>query len=139
MFKKLLVAYDGSEGAQKALAAGIKLAQIHQAELQAVTVQERLPRYGRTVEVEEEKKYLDERFEKIAAEVRAKVQEAGLEIKLLRSFGHPAQTIVEVAKEGNYDLILVGHSGTSGVWTTLLGSTAERVSRHATCSVLIVR
>ena len=53
--------------------------------------------------------------------------------------GHPAQTIVEVAKEGKFDLILVGHSGLSGVWAAFLGTTAEKVSRHAPCSVLIVR
>lgn len=140
MFKKLLVAYDGSEGAQKALAAGLRLARLHQAELWAVTVQERLPRYGGTIdEIDEEKKYLDERFAKIAAEVQAKAQEAGLNIQLLRPFGHPAQTIVEVAKEGNYDLIIVGHSGLSGVWAAFLGTTAEKISRHAPCSVLIVR
>jgi len=140
MFKKLLVAYDGSEGARKALAAGVKLARIHQAEVWAVNVQERLPRYGGTIdEIDEEKKFLDEQFEKIAAEVRAKAQETGLEIRILRPFGHPAQTIVEVAKEGNYDLILVGHSGLSGVWAAFLGTTTEKVSRHAPCSVLIVR
>ncbi len=140
MFKKLLVAYDGSEGARKALAAGLNLARIHQAELWAVSVQERLPRYGGTIdEIDEEKKFLDERFEKIAAEIRARAQEAGLDIKLLRPFGHPAQTIVKVAQEENHDLILVGHSGVSGVWAAFLGTTAEKVSRHAPCSVLIVR
>ena len=41
--------------------------------------------------------------------------------------------------EGKVDLILVGHSGLSGVWAAFLGTTAEKVSRHAPCSVLIVR
>lgn len=36
MFKKILVAYDGSDGAQKALDAGINVAKIHQAELCAL-------------------------------------------------------------------------------------------------------
>jgi len=44
-----------------------------------------------------------------------------------------------VAQEGKFDLILVGHSGLSGVWAKFLGTTAEKVSRHAPCSVLIVR
>jgi nucleotide-binding universal stress UspA family protein len=140
MFKKILVAYDGSDGAQKALEAGIKLATTHQAELWAVTVQEKLPRYGGTIdEVQEEKEVADERYGKIVEQVRAKAKEMGLEIKTLRPFGHPAQTIVEVAKEGNFDLIAVGHSGLSGVWAAFLGTTAEKVSRHAPCSVLIVR
>jgi nucleotide-binding universal stress UspA family protein len=140
MFKKILLAYDGSEGADKALEAGINLAKTHQAELWALTVQERLPRYGGTIdEIQEEKEVADERYGKILEQARARAQEEGLEIKTLRPFGHPAQTIIEVAKEGQFDLILVGHSGLSGVWAKFLGTTAEKVSRHAPCSVLIVR
>jgi hypothetical protein len=53
--------------------------------------------------------------------------------------GHPAQTIVQVAKKGKFDLILVGHSGLSGVGAAFWGTTAEKVSGHAPWSVLIVR
>jgi nucleotide-binding universal stress UspA family protein len=53
--------------------------------------------------------------------------------------GHPAQQIVQAAQEHHVDLIVVGHSGHSGVWGMFLGTTAEKVSRHAPCSVLIVR
>jgi|GEM_PF-5930260 len=42
-------------------------------------------------------------------------------------------------KEGKYDLILVGHSGLSGVWAAFWGTTAEKVNRRAPCSILIVR
>ena len=48
-----------------------------------------------------------------AAKVKAK--EAGIELKTHMRPGHPAKTILEVAKEGKFDLILVGHSGLSGV------------------------
>jgi nucleotide-binding universal stress UspA family protein len=140
MFKKILLAYDGSEGSEKALEAGINLAQKHQAELWALTVQEKLPRYGGTIdEIQEEKKVADARYDKIVDQIRVRFHELGVEIKVLRPFGHPAQTIVQVAQEGKFDLILVGHSGLSGVWAAFLGSTAEKVSRHAPCSVLIVR
>ncbi|WP_449243796.1 universal stress protein [Desulfobacca acetoxidans] len=140
MFQKILLAYDGSEGAKKALEAGIILANIHQAELWAVTVQEKLPRYGGTIdEIQEEKEVADAHYGKIVEQVRARAHEAGIKIKVLRPFGHPARTIVEAAKEGKFDLILVGHSGVSGVWAAFLGTTAEKVSRHAPCSVLIVR
>lgn len=70
---------------------------------------------------------------------RSQAREAGLELKALVRPGHPAQTILEVAKEGKFDLILVGPSGLSGVWAKFLGTTAEKVSRHAPCRVLIVR
>jgi nucleotide-binding universal stress UspA family protein len=65
--------------------------------------------------------------------------EAGVDLKTVLRPGHPAKTIIQVAKDGKFDLVLVGHSGLSGVWAAFLGTTAEKVSRHARCSVLIVR
>ena len=140
MFKKILLAYDGSEGAQRALTAGIALAQLHGAELWALAVEERLPRFSGTIdEVQEEKQFADEQSGKLLEAARAQAKESGVELKTRMRPGHPAQTIVQAAQEGNFDLILVGHSGLSGVWAKFLGTTAEKVSRHAPCSVLIVR
>lgn len=140
MFRKILLAYDGSEGANRALEAGIDLAKIHGAELWALAVEEKLPRFSGTIdEVKEEKEYANQHYGKLLNAAGAKAKEAGLELKILMRPGHPAQTIVALAKEGKFDVILVGHSGLSGVWAAFLGTTAEKVSRHAPCSVLIVR
>ncbi len=46
---------------------------------------------------------------------------------------------MRAAKEVGADLIVLGHSGHSAVWGPLLGAVTEKVSRHAPCSVLIVR
>lgn len=140
MFKKILLAYDGSEGANKALNAGINLTKIYQAELWALAVQERLPRFSGTIdEVQEEKEFANQHYGKLLEVASARAREAGVELKTLMRPGHPAQTVIQVAKEGKFDLILVGHSGLSGVWAAFLGTTAEKVSRHAPCSILIVR
>jgi nucleotide-binding universal stress UspA family protein len=140
MYKKILVAYDGSEGAQKALKAGINLAKLHQAELCALSVEEKLPRFAGTIdEVKEEKEFANQHHGKLLEAARTKAQEAGIELKTIMRAGHPAKTIVQVAKEGKFDLLLVGHTGLSAVWAAFLGTTAEKVSRHAPCSVLIVR
>ena len=140
MFKKILLAYDGSEGANRALEAGLELARVHQAELWALTVQEGVPRFSATIdEVQEEKAFANQHTAEVLAAARARAQNGGIELKTLSQTGHPAQTILLVAGEGKFDLILVGHSGLSGVWAKFLGSTAERVSRHSPCSVLIVR
>jgi nucleotide-binding universal stress UspA family protein len=140
MYKKILLAYDGSEGAKKGLEAGINLVKLHQAQLWALAVQEKMPRFAGTMdEVMEEKAFGYQHFEEILKGARARAQEAGVELKTEIRIGHPAKTIVEVAKEGRFDLILVGHTGLSEVWARFLGTTAEKVSRHAPCSVLIVR
>jgi nucleotide-binding universal stress UspA family protein len=53
--------------------------------------------------------------------------------------GSPGLEIAEYAKKINADLIVIPSHGFHGVKRLLLGSTAERVIRHAECSVLVVR
>jgi len=140
MFRKILLAFDGSEGANRALEAGIGLAKIHGAELWAVAVEEKLPRFSGTIdEVKEAKEFANHQYGSLLEKARAQAEGAGIKLKTVLRPGHPAQTIVQAAKEGKFDLVLVGHSGVSGVWAAFLGTTAEKVSRHAPCSVLIVR
>jgi nucleotide-binding universal stress UspA family protein len=47
--------------------------------------------------------------------------------------------IVAIAQRGDFDLIIMASLGRSGLVDMLLGSTAERVVRHAPCPVLVVR
>ena len=43
------------------------------------------------------------------------------------------------ALEVGADLLIIGHSGHSGIWGRLLGTMADKVVDHAPCSVLVVR
>jgi universal stress protein A len=52
--------------------------------------------------------------------------------------GTAASTIVEVAHSLGADLLVLGTHGRTGVTHALLGSVAERVTRHSTCPVLTV-
>jgi nucleotide-binding universal stress UspA family protein len=51
----------------------------------------------------------------------------------------PFAEIVQAAKALNVDLIVIGTHGRTGLDHLLIGSTAERVVRHAHCPVLVVR
>ena len=53
--------------------------------------------------------------------------------------GSTYDTIVQYAKDSAIDLIVLGTHGRTGLSHALLGSVAERVVRHAACSVLTVR
>ena len=53
--------------------------------------------------------------------------------------GSAFNEIVMVAKELNIDLIIISTHGYSGLKHLVMGSTAERVVRHAPCPVLVVR
>jgi nucleotide-binding universal stress UspA family protein len=53
--------------------------------------------------------------------------------------GTPHHEITEAARELGADLIIIATNGRTGLTHVLLGSTAERVVRHAPCPVLVVR
>lgn len=53
--------------------------------------------------------------------------------------GEAASCIIERARSGEFDLIVMGTHGRSGLDHWLMGSVAERVVRSATCPVLTVR
>ena len=53
--------------------------------------------------------------------------------------GDPASAIIEQAKSGGYDLLIMGTHGRTGLSHALMGSVAEKVVRRAPCAVLTVR
>lgn len=62
---------------------------------------------------------------------------AAVETRVQR--GNPAEQILEAAEEENAELIVLGSRGLTGLARFLIGSVAERVARHAVCSVLVAR
>jgi nucleotide-binding universal stress UspA family protein len=140
MYRKILVGYDGSEGATRALRQAATLAKHLGSELCVLWVRDPLPQYAAMMdEVAEEKEAADLYFEELSARVKALTGSGGVNIDCVSRFGHPAQTIVKFAEEKGFDLIVLGHAGHSGLWGRFLGHTADRISEHASCSVLIVR
>ena len=140
MYKKILVGYDGSDGSKRALEHAIHLTQEHDGELWTLWVRGSLPHYPETIdEIEEEKEAADSYLQNLMGEVAAYSKQFNIEIHGDTKSGHVAKTIVDYAKEGGFELIVIGHSGHSGLWGHLLGHTADKVSETAHCSVLIVR
>jgi len=121
MFRTVLVAYDGSAGAKRALDAAIWVAWREEAELI------------------EEHRFEQQECARLLKEAEAYAASRGRTLRAEVRIGHPAQQIVRVARALEVDLIVIGHSGLSAVWGPFLGTTAEKVSRHAPCSVLLVR
>jgi nucleotide-binding universal stress UspA family protein len=140
MFQKILVGYDGSKGARAALERAAVLAKLSGAELTALWVREPKPRYSDLPgEFEGEEEAAAEYFEERQREIQEAAQRHGIPIHRETRNGHPAKTILGYADEGKFDLIVVGHSDHSELWGRLLGDTADRISDHAHCSVLIVK
>jgi nucleotide-binding universal stress UspA family protein len=140
MYKKILIAYDGSEGAGRAIKSAIELGHALQAEVTAIWVGGFRPYYHETVgEIEEENRAIDQFSSRIRKELKAISKENNLEITFVHLQGNPAKLIVEYAEENHVDLIVMGCKGHSGLWGNDLGHVTDKVSENARCNVLIVR
>lgn len=140
MFQKILVAYDGSEGSRRALGAGIELAKHLGAELHSISVMEHLPHYAATVgEVKEAQLEFEAFFGRLTKQARDAAALQGVQLETVVKPGHEAETIVTFAKEGGFDLLVIGFVGHSNIWGRIMGSTTQNISRLAPCSVVIVK
>ena len=81
---------------------------------------------------------LDKSVQTSREKLNALAASASLEVSAEVRVGHPYKTILEVAAEKGADLIIVA-SHQPELNDYFLGSTAAKVVRHATCSVLVVR
>ncbi len=81
---------------------------------------------------------IKESFETVRTEMKAIAKASGMKMDVEVRAGHSYNTILDVAKENDVDLIIIA-SHSPGLQDYFLGSTAAKVVRHASCSVLVVR
>jgi nucleotide-binding universal stress UspA family protein len=135
--KKILVGVDGSPSSEKALEAAVRLAQRDSAQLAAVAVLDRAgdPQLQRLVEPvrPRARRHLEEVLTAAANFARSR----GVRLTPLFREGHPAETILTCAEQEGTDLVVLGGRGAPE--RPRLGSTADQVSDHCPCTVLLVK
>jgi nucleotide-binding universal stress UspA family protein len=140
VFKRILVAYDGSDGARTALRRGIELAKALGAELSSISVEEHLPHYAASIsEVKAAKERIDQYFRELTKQARDQAALGGVELDTVVRQGHEVETIVTMAREGGFDLLVVGYHGHSRIFERTMGSTAQSIVRLAPCPVLVAK
>jgi nucleotide-binding universal stress UspA family protein len=140
MFKKILVANDGSEGAKKALKTAIDLAKKYNSELYSISVEEGVPHYAATIgEVEEFRKEANEFFKKINDEALEEARKEGIELQSKVQAGHEVETIINYAKKGKFDLLVIGFMGHSKIFGRVWGSTSQNITKLSPCTVIVVK
>ena len=139
MYEKILVPTDGSDFAKKAQKHALFLAKACDAEIIAVSVTENNFVNGLPLddEIYQLNQILKEKSEENLKEFD-KLNEDDLKITHVIREGSPAKVILEVAKEEDVDLIVMGSSGKSGFDRFIMGSVADKVVNSAKCAVLVV-
>jgi nucleotide-binding universal stress UspA family protein len=140
MYRKIMVGFDGSAIATRALGAALLLAKESGGEVLVTFVQEEGPRYSDDPsEVTEEREAIKRHSLDLKREAEMRIAGAGLNATVRIVTGNAPRLLCDVAKQEGVDLLVIGHSGRSGLWGGLLGGTADKVVDHAPCSVLVVR
>lgn len=141
MYQKILIPTDGSEPSQKAAQHGLTLAKEMNASVSALYVGEVMhipsPVPGPVpIMMEEQGEVLREAGQKIVDDVVEKGKKIGVTVTPMVVIGHPADQIIKQAED--YDLVVMGTMGKSGLSHLLMGSVAEKVVRHSPVPVLVV-
>ncbi len=147
MFKRILVATDGSPLSQKAVTSAIAMAALNGAELVALTV---VPRYptnyfeGAAVFTPEDIGRIEKQWTEAAQatlDAIAKQAEAsGVRTKTATvSADLVAEAIIGAAKKHQSDLIVMASHGRQGIKRLLLGSETQHVLTHSELPVLVLR
>jgi nucleotide-binding universal stress UspA family protein len=142
IYHRILVGYDGSENAERALHRAIELAKHTKAELRITVVADTM-RYTAT-----SSGGIYKQFNQQTKQNAVNLAEAALEVAKRTGLedvyasdeeGQPADMILTLASEYKSDLIVVGRRGMRGLERFLMGSVSTGIINHAKCDVLIVK
>jgi nucleotide-binding universal stress UspA family protein len=152
MIEEIIVALDGSQSSAQALGVALDMATKYDAKLLLISVipPATVPMVSfsptgftpiNPISIEKYYEHMKTGLSEVLTESRRRVLELhpnlAASTKLVE--GRIADQIVNIAKEENADLIVVGHQGTGKIEGLLLGSVSDRVADDAHCSVLIVK
>jgi nucleotide-binding universal stress UspA family protein len=134
--KTIVVGYDGTEPAQRALERAADLAQAFGSKLVVTSVAPVLISQRSMGAIDPADP--PEEHEGELAQARAFLEQRGIHADYQPAVGEPADTILEVAERDNADLIVVGTRELNLIQRLLGQSVSEAVARHADRDVLIV-
>ena len=130
---KILLAYDGYEHSENALASAATLSEADAAEVTIVSV---VPPDARGSKAGGHVGMRPHAHEDVARG-HAYLRERGIASEMQIEHGDPVEEIVRVAQEGGYDLIVTGSHGRGPIGEALLGSVSKALVRTAPCAVLV--
>ena len=147
-FMNMLVCTDGSEASNQAIQKALKVAEAFQnVDVSIIYVYDASPVYvykveGGSMSPELEaqlKTSKEEEGKKILEEAASQFEEKNITPTKILKEGHPSSTIVKVASENHFDLVVLGNRGLSGFKKFLLGSVSNAVAQEIKSDVLIIK
>lgn len=141
MFKRILVAFDGSEQSRKAFDFALEMFKLCRGASPEIMVLS-VAQPPEPIDIVEMDAIIDSatlHYEELFKKLREKAKANNIEIKTEIIVGHPADQIIKYAADKKADIIILGQRGKSKIANWLLGSVSKRVSSYAPCTVTIVK
>ena len=107
-----------------------------------ISVEEDLPRYAEeeTIEaIQEEKDREDSYYQKLGRQALDRSALKGIALEHTIVSGHEVKSVVEFARAGRFDLLVIGYVGHSKLYDHLWGGTSQNLTRMSPCTVLVVK
>ncbi len=142
LFKKILVAFDGSSYSRKALEYGCRLASVFNSVVHIVSVIDtarvQVLLYDMLINIEEDvHNELVKMLDKTLGELREKYPD--IEIDYIIRKGHPVREIMDEINKWKPDLLVIGGKGRSDLREVELGSVAQALIKNVDKPVLVVK
>ncbi len=140
-FHKILVPFDGSEPAEKALARAVYLAKLCLAEiviLNVVDLNKKISSFEQVSTGGYVPSDLKEEGLRMLLNLKRNIP-VGIKTKYMVEIGQPPEIILDICKKEQCDLIIMGNRGLSTIKQLILGSVSDYVMSNAICPVMIIR
>lgn len=140
--EKVLCGIDGSDNSAAALNESIKICNLFSASLRLVLVLSKVDFNPLDMDEDEIEKQEEKYRQQKISETENFLKQfdfTGIHVDQHFLWGDPANVILDMAEDFNQDLIVVGAKGHSLLHYVLIGSTTEKILRHAPCSLLVIR
>ncbi|MRH44647.1 universal stress protein [Aquibacillus halophilus] len=140
MFKRILIATDGSEHSKRSLDKTIEMVSVYKEEVSIDLLyvvagemsKSDILRYGDSDTASlKRKKLMNDNEEYLKSE--------GITVESIVLHGDPAPTIIEHANDNNYDCVVVGSRGKNQLQTMVLGSVSHKAVKYVNAPVLVVK
>jgi len=143
MYKRILIATDGSDKSNKAAQEGLELAKSLGASVIALYVVNEVVIASAVRQLGADRKEVEGKLsttgQKAVDSIKKTGSDAGVAVDTIVRIGVPANDVIDVAGAENADLIVMGSHGESGASKLLIGSVVQKVLYWATIPVLVVR
>ncbi|MCT8136498.1 universal stress protein [Anaerobacillus sp. CMMVII] len=139
MYKKILLAYDGSEHSKRAAENAIQIAKCSSDSTVEIVYVVDANKAKNDVLSNWNTMNLEEKRKELLTGVTKKATDEGVKYSIKILQGEAGPSIIKYANDNDFNIVIIGSRGLDGIQEFVLGSVSHKVAKRVNCPVLIVK